>query len=385
MEKIVEMKGGFKSPAEFLNKANMMQKVISSTGGMVKPSDYYNFIQTAGVSGRLLSNEMFYYTMEPLIQEMRAGRVGTGTMSAYNNLAQGKSTARAANELMRLGLLDKSMVEWTKIGTVKQIKPGALTGMDQFTSNPYQWMKETLLPAFAGKGITSEKDVLNEMGAIFGNRTGSNLFSLMFMQGTGADNKIAKNMRIAMGAMDTAQMVKLARSSPQGAEMALGKAWENLKIATGEALIPIIIPTLNKLADVIRSLGQWAYRHPRMFDTLIYGFTGLAGALLFSGSVLTLKAAFLGINLLMPTLAGTITTSVVPALGLLAAALVPLAAIAYHQQIADKIDASAPGIGDFLMNARDALAGSKPASRFAPPPPSKSTTTINTAVNLDGR
>lgn len=380
LERVIEMKGGFKSPQDFLAQASMMQQVIAGTGGMVKPNDYLAFIKTAGVSGRLLSNQSFYYGMEPLIQELGGNRVGTGLMSAYNNLAQGRSTVRASTELMRLGLLDPKMVEYTKIGTIKQVRPGALKDTVGFGENPFQWMQETLLPAMRAKGITSEQGVLQEMGVIFGNRTASSLFSLMYLQ----QEKIIKNMAISRNAMGTDDLVKLARSSPQGADMALGKAWQNLKIASGEALIPIIIPALNKLADVIRSLGQWAYRHPRMFDTLIYGFAGLSAALLFSGSVLTLKAAFLGINLLMPALAGTITTSVVPALVALSAALVPLALIANHQKVADGIDGWAPSIGNWLY-AMTVPGGGKHIKDYQDIPARKDKTAVTTNIHLDGR
>jgi hypothetical protein len=381
LEKIIEMKGGFKSPQEFLAQASMMQQVIAGTGGMVKPNDYLAFIKTAGVAGRLLDNKSFYYGMEPLIQELGGNRVGTGLMSAYNNLAQGRSTVRASTELMRLGLLDPKMVDYTKIGTIKQVRPGALKDTAGFGANPYGWMQDTLLPAMRSKGVTSEQGVLQEMGVIFGNRTASSLFSLMFLQ----QEKIAKNMAMSQNAMGADQLVKLARTSPQGAEMALGKAWENLKIASGEALIPVIIPALNKLAAAIRVIGQWVYRHPRMFDALIYGFAGLSAALLFSGSVLTLKAAFMGINLLMPTLAGTITASVLPALGLLGGALAALAGIAYHKEIANKIDAAAPGIGDWLYRMNHP-GGRKDLDAYYDLPPAKGKgTTVNTTVNLDGR
>ncbi|MCE9565850.1 MAG: hypothetical protein K8U57_27815 [Planctomycetes bacterium] len=347
LERIIEMKGGFKGAPDFLAQASMMQQVIASTGGMVKPTDYLNFIKTAGVAGRLLGDKSFYYGMEPLIQEMGGNRVGTALMSAYANLGQGRTTVRAANEMMRLGLLDPKMVEYTKIGTIKQVRPGALKGMDQFTSNPYEWMKAVLLPAMASKGITSEKGILNEISAIMTNRTGASLYSLMYLQ----QHKIEKAMGISQNAMTPAQMTKLALSTPEGAEMALGAAWKNLKIAMGESLWPIIIPGLNALAEGLRSFGQWVNRHPVRFDYMIKGFAGLSAALLFSGSVLTLKAAFMGISLLMPTLAGTITASVLPALGALSAALLPLAAIAYHKEIAGGIDSRAPGIGDALRKA----------------------------------
>ncbi len=380
LERIIEMKGGFKSAPDFLSQASMMQQVIASTGGMVKPTDYLNFIKTAGVAGRLLSDKSFYYGMEPLIQEMGGNRVGTALMSAYANLGQGRTTVRAANEKMRLGILDPKMVEYTKIGTIKQVKPGALKGMDLFTSNPFEWLKTVLLPAMATKGITAEKDVLNELSAIMTNRTGASLYSLMYLQ----QHKIEKAMAISQNAMTPAQMTKLAMSTPDGAQMALAAAWKNLKMASGEALLPIIIPALNKLASVLRSLGQWAYRHPRMFDALIYGFAGLSGALLFSGTVLTLKAAFMGINLLLPTLAGTITASVIPALTALTAVLAPLALIANHQKVADTIDGWAPSIGNWLY-AMTVPGGGKHLKDYHDIPARKDKTAVTTNIHLDGR
>ena len=390
MEKIVEMKGGFKSPAQFMAQADMMQKVISGTGGMVKPSDFLQFIKTAGVSGRLLSNESFYYAMEPLIQEMSGGRVGTGAMSAYNNLAQGKSTVRAAHEMMRLGLLDPKNVQYDKVGQVKKINPGALKGMDQFTSDPYRWMQDVLVPAMASKGITGEKAVLNEMGAIFGNRTGSNLFSLMYLQ----QDKIAKNMAISKNAMGVDQLVTLAKSSPQGAEMALGKSWENLKIAAGEALIPIVVPALLKLAEGFRSLGGVINRHPTVFKYLIEGAAALSGLALAGGSILLLTAGVKAVGLLakfalpLSAMAGIPLAGMASGLGLLTAALAALAPILYHKQISGFVDSHAPGVGDALLASRDFLSASKPASNgnrgYAPPSSGKSTT-VNTQVNLDGR
>ena len=390
MEKIVEMKGGFKSPAQFMTQADMMQKVISGTGGMVKPSDFLQFIKTAGVSGRLLSNEGFYYAMEPLIQEMSGGRVGTGMMSAYNNLAQGKSTVRAAHEMMRLGLLDPRNVEYDKVGQVKKINPGALKGMGQFTADPYRWMQDVLVPAMAARGITGEKAVLNEMGAIFGNRTGSNLFSLMYLQ----QDKIAKNMAISKNAMGVDQLVRLAKSSPQGAEAALGKSWENLKIAAGEALIPIVVPALLKLAEGFRSLGGVIDRHPTLFKYLIEGAAALSGLALAGGTVLILTAGVKAIGLVtkfagpLTALSGLPLAGMASGLGLLTAALAALVPVLYHKQIAGWIDGHAPGVGDALLNARDFFTGgAKPSSgnRGYAPPPSGHSTTVHTQVNLDGR
>jgi hypothetical protein len=315
---------------------------------------------------------------------MSGNRVGTGMMSGYNNLLQGRSTVRAAKEMMRLGIIDPRMVEYDKIGQVKRIKPGALKGSDEYGSNPYQWMKDVLVPAMGAKGITSESGILNEMGAIFGNRTGSNLFSLMYLQ----QDKIAKNMRISQNAMSTPELIRLAQKTPQGAEMALAKSWENLKIAAGESLVPIIIPAINALAAGLRALGESIARHPVRFEVLVYGFAALSSALAFSGTVLLLKAAFMGINIIIPTLTTSILTGVIPALAGVTAVLGPLAAIAatiaavyYHKEIAAKIDEAAPGIGDWLYSRDFSL-----TSMWGIPPSSNNKdTTIHTVVNLDGK
>lgn len=298
LEKIIETKGGYKSIAGFEDQANMIEQVYAATGGMVKPSDYMQFIKTAGVAGRLLDNKMFYYTMEPLIQEMSGGRVGTGTMSAYNNLAQGKATVRAAQEMLKVGLIgNKSDVDWDKIGQLKSIKPGALAGFDKFTTNPYEWMKQTLIPALVKSGYTTEQQQINEIGAIFGNRSGSNLFSLMMIQ----QEKIDKNMRVAEHAMTVPEMIKNARNSPAGAELALDKSWERFKQELGRSVVPIIVPALNSLTNAFRTLGDFIFSHQDFAKNFIKGLVVALGVLFLAmfpsvAIVIGLTSAMMGLE-----------------------------------------------------------------------------------------
>lgn len=299
LEKIIEIKGGYKDSATFLKQADMMQKVISGTGGMVKPSDFLAFIKTAGVSGRLLDNESFYYTMEPLIQEMSGNRVGTGMMSAYNNLGQGRSTVRAAREMMKLGLLNQKDVDYDKIGQVKAIHPGALKGFDEYTTNPYAWMKDTLIPALTKAGFTTQQAMINEMGAIFGNRTGSNLFSLMLMQ----QSKIEKNVAIDKNAMGREDLFKQALKTPQGAEDAYTAAMERLKASMGRSLIPVVIPAIIWLTKALNFLGDFFAHHPNVATVMIYTFTAIAGFLTVAGGLMLLAAGFLALKLAFVALA----------------------------------------------------------------------------------
>lgn len=96
MLKVIELRGGTKNEGTFKDEANMVQKVITATGGRVGGDEWRNFIQTGGVAAKQLRKDAFYYQMEPLIQEMGGHAVGTGLMSAYSNVYQGKTTVRAA-------------------------------------------------------------------------------------------------------------------------------------------------------------------------------------------------------------------------------------------------------------------------------------------------
>ncbi|MBJ9626071.1 hypothetical protein I5586_30540, partial [Burkholderia multivorans] len=96
MLKVIELRGGTKSEAAFIKEANMVQQVLTATGGRVGGDEWRNFIQTGKVAAKQMRQDAFYYQMEPLIQEMGGHAAGTGVQAAYSNLMQGKTTVRAA-------------------------------------------------------------------------------------------------------------------------------------------------------------------------------------------------------------------------------------------------------------------------------------------------
>lgn len=360
LEKVIEMKGGYKDEKTFLAQAEMMQKVISGTGGMVKPSDFLAFIKTAGVSGRLLDNEAFYYTMEPLIQEMSGNRVGTGTMSGYNNLAQGKSTVRAAREMMRIGILNKDDVVYDKIGQVKYIKPGGLKGFDQYTTAPYPWMQSVLIPALNAAGMTTQQAMMNEMGAIFGNRKGSDLFSLMLMQ----QEKIDKNVAIDKNAMGRVELLGLALKTPKGAEEAFTAAMDRLQTAMGRSLVPLVIPALLGFANALNKLSDAAAHHPTIARDLMYAAVGITAFFSIGGVLLLGTASLLGFKLALVGLGSVLTGF--GAAGLLATGWIALiiagVAAAYEvyahwEEIKPKLMSIWHGITDWLDGLFGGIAG----------------------------
>ncbi|MCD4523049.1 hypothetical protein LRP76_31280, partial [Burkholderia pseudomallei] len=235
MLKVIELRGGTKDEATFRNEANMVQKVLSATGGRVGGDEWRNFIQTGGVAAKQMRQDAFYYQMEPLIQEMGGHQVGTGLMSAYSNVYQGKTTVRAAQEMMKLGLLDKKNVEYNKIGMIKRIKPGALLGGDLFKASPLEWLEKVLLPQMAKKGVTDPDKVKDMISTIFTNRTAANLFSTMYMQ----SQQIHKNEKLNKGAYGIDKMHDLASKQTPGKELDARAKLRDLLNEIGERIAPM--------------------------------------------------------------------------------------------------------------------------------------------------
>ncbi|WP_426102895.1 hypothetical protein [Pseudomonas sp. PSPC3-3] len=298
MLKVIEMRGGLASEQAFTKQANMVQQVLTATGGRVGANEYLNFIKTGGVAAKGMKDENFYYNMEPLIQEMGGSRSGTGYMSAYQNLVQGRTTQRAATELMRIGLLDSKKVEYDKIGNIKQVKPGALMGQDQFIQAPFQWMQDVLLPSFKAKGITKNQDVLNEIGAIFSNRTAGQFFSTMYTQ----QASIEKNMKLNAGAAGIDQLYENAKNSLTGKKIELDKKWLDLQLKLGDVILPLAIKAVDGLNVAIKNLTVWIDANPGKVRALTYAFMGLSAFLITGGLINMTIAAGRGFWLLAKAL-----------------------------------------------------------------------------------
>ncbi len=290
MLKVIELRGGLASKDKFEHEANLVQKVLTATGGRVGPNEWLNFIKTGGVAAKSLKDEAFFYKMEPLIQEMGGHRVGTGLMSAYSNLYQGHTTVRAAQEMGRLDLLDPNKVEYNKIGMIKQIKPGALAGGDLLKSDPLAWLENVLLPKLAAKGITEQEQIKDTIATIMTNRTASNLFTQMYLQ----REQIHKNERLNAGAADIDTLHTGARNTSRGQELDALSKMHSAQKEIGEQVLPIYSSALQKLADILNTVTGFMKEHTTTTKVLAVSFAGLAAILLVMGGFTVVLASLLG-------------------------------------------------------------------------------------------
>ncbi|MEX0144851.1 phage tail protein [Massilia sp. LMS1-1-1.1] len=291
MLKVIELRGGLESKEKFEAQANIVQQVITATGGRVGPNEWLNMIKTGGIAAKGLKDDAFYYQMEPLVQEMSGNRVGTSLMSAYQNLYQGRTTKRSAKKLEEFGLIgDKSKVTHDKAGQLSFLNPGALLGSELFRENQFEWMEKVLLPQLAKKGITEKKQVLDAIGSIFSNRTASNLYSQMYLQ----RGQIHKNEKLNRGAADIGRLEKLGRDSAAGKELEAQSKLANLKLTMGEKILPLYAQGLEMAISAVQRLNGFMERNPTVAKVMITAFAVLAGLLLVLGPLMLGIAAMIG-------------------------------------------------------------------------------------------
>ncbi|MDF3935342.1 phage tail tape measure protein [Pseudomonas citronellolis] len=290
MLKVIELRGGLASEEEFRKQANIVQKVLTATGGRVGPNEWLNVIKTGGLAAKGLKDEAFYYQLEPLVQEMGGNRVGTALMSAYQNLYQGRTTKRAANNLEQLGLVDPKKLKYDKAGQVAFLDVGAIKGSDLFRSNQFEWMQKVLLPQLEAKGITEKGQVLDTIGSIFSNRTASNLFSQMYLQ----QAQIAKNQKLNAGADGIDELYNKGLNTAQGKELELLAKRADAYKQMSDTLLPSYVEALQVLTEVIKGVTGWMRENSVTASILLKTamWVGLLAAA-FGGLALTL-AGLLG-------------------------------------------------------------------------------------------
>lgn len=281
--KVIELRGGLASEAEFRNQADMVQRVITATGGRVQADEWLNVIKRGGLAAKGMDSEAFYYTLEPLVQEMGGNTVGTAMMSAYQNLYQGKTTKRTLGNLDRFGLIaDRSKVKEDKAGQVSFMDPGALKGADIFRKDQFAWLEQVLLPTLKEKGITEKDQVLDAIGSIFSNRTASNLMSQMYLQ----RDQIHKNMRLNKGAAGIDQLDAAAKGLPQGKELETLAKVHDLQKEIGEKVMPLYARALEWVANAADRVTKFMQKNPGVAKAMAVAVGALAATLLTVGPIL---------------------------------------------------------------------------------------------------
>jgi hypothetical protein len=199
---------------------------------------------------------------------MGGNKFGTALMSAHQNLAMGRGSLKSMKEAARLGIIDEKMIEYTKIGTIKQVLPGALKDDELYNTSKYQWLMKSLIPAIREKGVRgkdglvkgndiTDDQIVNELNTIYSQRTAGNAFAQMYLQ----RHKIDKNVNVTEGAMGIDALEKTYKNSASGAEAEFSAAWKDFKAEFGKSMLPAISDMLKNGAVILRAIGDFVEKH----------------------------------------------------------------------------------------------------------------------------
>jgi hypothetical protein len=308
--KVIEMRGGLKSPMEFALQANAAQQTIAGSRGRVDATQMLNALKTGGVALAGMTNDQFYLGSEPLVQEFGGFRYGSGQSAAYQNFVQMRGSIASQKEMMRLGLLDPSKVEFNSLGGVKKALPGAFKGQylwDEGKNNPLTVLNEVLLPAFKKMGITGDADILQELGRIMSNPRGSAIYSRAYQQRVSLQNQWDANRH----AQNIDQLNDTAKDTPEGKFKELYKTWQNAELQLGLVALPMATKAAENLTGVLQWMTDAMKKNPITTKVLVFAFEALGALFVVGGAAMlmvsglkALRLVFLGMPAAVSTASG---------------------------------------------------------------------------------
>lgn len=303
MLRFIEMRGGLQSPEKFNQIANAGWKAIQSSGGNINWEQLRQFMSKGATAALGISDDVLFGKLEPIIGQLKGGKAGDALMTAYNRLVGGvKVPNQVAHLLADSGIWDASKVVWNNMGGIKTFKGNPLKDMDLLAKDPIAFYEKDILPIYAGmnggKGLSAEER-LRENTWIFG-RTGGLLFNDIDRQMATIHKSVAANAK-ALGVEDSA---KAAGDTLAGKEIDYQAKWNSLMLELGNAILPIAVPGLQMLVDALHAVTGWTKQHGALARTLVVIFAGLSAAATIGGGLLLFTAAFKGLGILIPSIAG---------------------------------------------------------------------------------
>jgi hypothetical protein len=283
--KTAELRGAAKTPESLKRVVNFATQAYVASGGMITSEDMLNMIKTGGVAAKQLDDQSFFFGLLHTMQEMGGHRTGTGLATAYQNWAAGRSTQQSAEELAKLGLINKDAVKYGKTGHITKLLPGALKDVELYESNPFQYLMERVVPAINPDGKLNDKQVVSKLNALFSGRKGGDLFASMYLERA----NIAKHLAAAPKAFGVEALYSEAGRTAQGQQIDLEKRKADLYRELGEQILPTYVAVLARAVSALKAMTAWADRHPALARGL-----GLVASVI---GVLTIAAGGLMITL----------------------------------------------------------------------------------------
>jgi hypothetical protein len=277
--KFLEGRGVTMDPAAMAAQQDLVTKIVAATQGRVNPNNLFgNLTYAKGGLGRTMDDEALVTFASMIEQDTigggTGGRVGTMLTSFVNSITKANAiTTKNRDEWMKLGLVDPGKVNVNaNTDRVTSIQAGAIAGTDIVGKNFKRWVDEYLRPALIAAGVNMDElnAVKSKTDVLFPNRNASEAaFQLLSKK-----ELIEKNSAMINQAAGKDQQVKNGEGISAANWERFHKAVNDLAIAIGTALLPVLNPLLEGFTKIIEVMGRLSQDHP------IFGFMlGLVGAL----------------------------------------------------------------------------------------------------------
>jgi hypothetical protein len=277
--KFLEGRGVTMDPAAMAAQQDLVTKIVAATQGRVNPNNLFgNLTYAKGGLGRTMDDEALV-TFAAMIEQDTigggtGGRVGTMLTSFVNSITKSNAiTTKNRDEWMKLGLVDPGKVNVNEsTNRVTSIQAGAIAGTDIVGKNFKRWVDEYLRPALIAAGVNMDdlNAVKSKTDVLFPNRNASEA-AFQLLSKKELIEKDSANINQAAG---KDQQVKNGEGLSAANWERFHKAINDLAIAIGTTLLPVLNPLLEGFTKIIEVLGHLSQDHP------VFGFMlGLAGAL----------------------------------------------------------------------------------------------------------
>jgi hypothetical protein len=279
-------------------------RIKSYTKGGIGGAELRQFTQTGGVGAMQLDPEGLM-NLVSVMEAMGGGQVGTGLMAqiqAFVGFRQGAGGQRSFENMSKMGLIDfekaqrEKLVEFTKEGRIKRLKPGAVPISRLLGKDPLMFadaMAEAIKKngdkvVKREKGMSEEEHLTGVLTQLTSSKTSMNLLAKMILLRENI-RKDAAGMRKSMG---SEELFKLASEEDIGKLVRFEQEMENFKEKVGLPLIKV----LADLATAGKPFIDFLSHHPKLALYSFFAFKAASGFIQMFAALRHFQAANAIIN-----------------------------------------------------------------------------------------
>lgn len=213
-------------------------------------------------------SDRFLATAPAFVQDQGAPQYATALRMAYQSFVIGSNAAASKVNLE----------EQKRIGVRTGPGKGELVQDELFSTDPYEWVKQVLIPALEADGVDASGGVETQkaVAKLARNSSATGLIMRMIQQ----QEQVDKNIALYDRAVGTSAAEDARYNDPFVAMRGFVESLRNLSAAVGEDAMPPVVKFLNNMADGINRFQQ-AYRDGDMEAKL--GLAAGVGATAFGG------------------------------------------------------------------------------------------------------